>query len=267
MISLLWSKTWRAPGQTSNSGDGPRSACKREPLGYHFTRHTPCNTLLLLQLVTENTPPIHPTPQERVVPSPHGAIRILSACTSSFLHTLRLDQGIGRFARYRSIISGIETLETVAALPDANVTVALAPAGQLVGYVECSYPDPIEGWRENADGLCYELGAIEVSRHWRHLGIAQAMTSLIVSDSFIETKVFFLTGYCWHWDLDQTTLSAYAYRNMLVRLFRPFGFRVYLTTNPEITMSSANVLMARLGTHLTTEQIERFQKMLFTFEK
>jgi acetoin utilization protein AcuA len=76
-----------------------------------------------------------------------------------------------------------------------------------------------------------------------------------------------LTGYCWHWDLDQTGLSAYAYRNMLVRLFRPFDFRVYLTTNPEITMSSANVLMARIGKQVTPAQIERFQKMLFSFER
>jgi acetoin utilization protein AcuA len=180
---------------------------------------------------------------------------------------LTLEEGIGRFARYRSIISGIETLATVAALPDANVTIALSPAGQIIGYIECSYPDAIEGWRDNADGLCYELGAIEVSRNWRQLGLGRAMTTLILADPFIETKVFFLTGYCWHWDLDQTRLSAYAYRNMLVRLFRPFGFRVYLTTNPEIRMSSANVLMARLGQQITTAQIERFQKMLFTFER
>lgn len=210
---------------------------------------------------------VHPTPQESVISSPHGQIRLLRACTPAFLHTLTLEEGIGRFARYRSIISGIHTLETVAALPDANVTIALSPAGQIIGYIECSYPDAIEGWSQNEDGLCYELGAIEVSRNWRHLGLAKAMTELIVSDPFIETKVFFLTGYCWHWDLDQTMLSAYAYRNMLVRLFRPFGFRVYLTTNPEIRMSSANVLMARLGIHVTTGQIERFQKMLFSFEQ
>jgi acetoin utilization protein AcuA len=154
----------------------------------------------------------------------------------------------------------------VAAFPDANVTVALSPKNEIVGYIECSYPDKIEGWRDNADGLCYELGAIEVSRRWRQKGIGQAMVAAITEDAFIETKVFFLTGYSWHWDTDQTDLSVYAYRNMLVRLFRPFGFRVYLTTNPEITMSSANVLMARIGKHITPPQIERFQKMLFTFE-
>jgi acetoin utilization protein AcuA len=202
-----------------------------------------------------------------VIPSPHGPVRILGACQPHFLQALTLEEGIGRFARYRSIISGVETLQTVAALPDANVTVALSPAGQIVGYIECSYPDSLEGWRDNADGLCYELGAIEVSRNWRRLGLGRAMTALILADAFIETKVFFLTGYCWHWDLDQTGLSAYAYRNMLVRLFRPFGFRVYLTTNPEITMSSANVLMARVGHRVTPAQVERFQKMLFTFEQ
>ena len=209
----------------------------------------------------------HPSARENVTPSPSGSVRILSTCSPAFLHTLTLEEGIGRFARYRSIISGLETLATVAALPDANVTIALSPAGQIIGYIECSYPDAVEGWRDNEDGLCYELGAIEVSRNWRCLGLARAMTALILTDPFIETKIFFLTGYCWHWDLDQTNLSAYAYRNMLVRLFRPFGFHVYLTANPEITISSANVLMARIGKQVTPAQIERFQKMLFTFEK
>jgi len=209
----------------------------------------------------------HPTPRESTVLSPHGPVRLLSTCSPAFLHTLTLEEGIGRFARYRSIISGIQTLKSVAALPDANVTIALSPAGQIIGYIECGYPDAVEGWRDNADGLCYELGAIEVSRNWRRLGLARAMVALILADPFIETKVFFLTGYCWHWDLDQTTLTAYAYRNMLVRLFRPFDFRVYLTTNPEIRMSSANVLMARIGKQVTTAQVERFQKMLFSFEQ
>ncbi|MCS6927426.1 MAG: N-acetyltransferase [Candidatus Binatia bacterium] len=211
--------------------------------------------------------PLRPTPQERTLPSPRGTLRLLSVCSPDFLRTLTLEEGIGRFAHYRSIISGISTLATVAALPDANVTVALSPAGQIIGYIECSYPDPLEGWRDNADGLCYELGAIEVSRNWRRLGLARAMTALIIADPFIETKIFFLTGYCWHWDLDHTGLSAYAYRNMLVRLFRPFDFRVYLTTNPEITLSSANVLMARIGHQVTPAQIERFQRMLFSFER
>jgi acetoin utilization protein AcuA len=209
---------------------------------------------------------LHPTPQETVFSSSRGQLRIHTACSAEFLHPLRLEEGIGRFARYRSIISGVSTLEKVAALPDANVTVALSPERRIIGYVECSYPDAIEGWRENADGLCYELGAIEVSRNWRHVGIGRAMVATLLNDPFVETKIFFLTGYCWHWDTDQTGLSAYAYRNMLVRLFRPFGFRVYLTNNPEIRMASANVLMARIGSKVSQQQIERFHQMLFTFE-
>lgn len=209
---------------------------------------------------------LHPTPHEQTLLSPHGQLRIIRTCSPDVLRTLSLDTGIGRFARYRSIISGVNTLEKVAVLPDANVTITISSAQQIVGYIECSYPDAVEGWRDNADGLCYELGAIEVSRNWRRLGLAREMVATIVADAFIETKVFFLTGYSWHWDTDQTGLSVYAYRNVLVRLFRPFGFQVYLTNNPEIRMSSANVLMARLGRSLTAQQRERFQKMLFTFE-
>jgi acetoin utilization protein AcuA len=207
----------------------------------------------------------HPATGEQTLPSPHGPLRIIRACSPDVLRTLALDPGIGRFARYRSIIAGIETLERVANLPDANVTITLSPSQHIIGYIECSYPDAIEGWHDNTDGLCYELGAIEVSRNWRRLGIARAMVATILADEFVESKIFFLTGYAWHWDTDQTGLSTYAYRNLLVRLFRPFGFQVYLTNNPEIRMSSANVLMARIGQCITPQQRERFQHMLFTF--
>ena len=209
---------------------------------------------------------LHPTPQETFVSSPRSQLCIRTVCSPEFLRLLTLEDGIGRFARYRSIISGVTTLEKVAALPDANVTVALSPERYIIGYIECSYPDAIEGWRENTDGLCYELGAIEVSRNWRHMGIGRAMVAAILTDPFIETKIFFLTGYSWHWDTDHSGLSVYAYRNMLVRLFRPLGFRVYLTNNPEIRMTSANVLMARIGNQVGPQQRERFYQMLFTFD-
>ena len=135
-----------------------------------------------------NTPtlPFYPTPQETFVSSPHGQLCIRTVCSPESLHPLTLEDGIGRFARYRSIISGVATLEKVAALPDANVTVALSPERRIIGYIECSYPDAIEGWRENTDGLCYELGAIEVSRNWRHVGIGKAMVAAILTGPFID---------------------------------------------------------------------------------
>lgn len=144
----------------------------------------------------------HPLQRESFLETSQGRVRLVSVCSARFLHSLPLEEGIGRFAHYRSIISGIQTLATVAALPDVNVTVALSPTNHIIGYIECAYPDTIEGWRENTDGLCYELGAIEVSRNWRRLGLARAMVALIVADAFIEQKIFFLTGYCWHWDTD-----------------------------------------------------------------
>src|SRR3954449_2079102 len=81
----------------------------------------------------------HPVAQESQISTSAGPVRILSACSPGVLQSLTLEEGIGRFARYRSIISGIDTLATVAALPDANVTIALSPAGQIIGYIECSY--------------------------------------------------------------------------------------------------------------------------------
>src|SRR4051794_20575998 len=91
----------------------------------------------------------HPAPRERTLASALGPVQIVTVCAPERLRSVTIDPGIGRFARYRSIISGLHTLERVAALPDANVTIALSPAQQIVGYIECTYPDAVEGWRDN----------------------------------------------------------------------------------------------------------------------
>src|SRR5262249_3535489 len=91
-------------------------------------------------IVNTATPLLHPTSQETFFASPRGQLCIRTVCSPEFLHTLTLEEGIGRFARYRSIISGVSTLEKVAVLPDANVTVTLSPERRIIGYIECSYP-------------------------------------------------------------------------------------------------------------------------------
>jgi len=194
-------------------------------------------------------------------------IEISSHIQPADVRSYTLDEGIGRFPHYRSMVTDRGTLEKLAASPDANLVLAISHTGHILGYTGYSYPDPIEGWDDNTDGLCFELCAIEVSRCWRRRGIARAMIDALVRDPLIEKKILFLTAYAWHFDVEQTRLTENGYRNMLVRLFKPFGFDVYPTRRTEITMFPANMIMARAGEKVMPKQRERFQAMLYPSDR
>jgi len=189
-------------------------------------------------------------------------IEISSHIQPADVRSYIFDEGIGRFPHYRSMVTNCGTLEKLAASPDANLVLATSRTGHIVGYTGYSYPSPIEGWDDNTDGLCSELCAIEVSRGWRRCGIAHTMIDTLLRDPFVELKILFLTVYAWHFDLEQTRLTENGYRNMLVRLFKPFGFYICPTRRTEITMSPANILMARIGKKVIPKQLERFLVML-----
>ena len=50
---------------------------------------------------------------------------------------------------------------------------------------------------------------------------------------------------------------------MLMHIFEPFGFRHFYTTEPNVMMDTANILMARIGARVSDEDWERFLDLLF----
>ena len=192
-----------------------------------------------------------------------GVVHIRTHCSPDFLEQLEMDEGIGIFAHYRSIIRDKEALKRVADLEDGNVVLAYGDDGKIVGYVAFSSPSPLERWGKDGAGPLYELGSIEVSRHWRRRGIAHKMVELAMGDEGVEDKILFLTGFSWHWDLEETGLSKIDYRKMLMRLFEPLGFRHFYTTEPNVNLDTANVLMVRIGARVSKEDRERFLDLAF----
>lgn len=195
--------------------------------------------------------------------TPKGLVHIRTRCSPDFADSLELDEGLGVFPQYRSIIRDKDTLKEIAALEDANMVIAYNEDGKIVGYVAFSYPSPLERWCKNGHGLLYELGSIEVSRGWRRLGLAKKMLEIALEDDEWEDKILFLTGFSWHWDMQGTGLPKSNYRNMLMHIFQPFGFRHFYTTEPNIIMDSANMLMARIGARVSDEDRERFLDLVF----
>lgn len=47
-------------------------------------------------------------------------------------------------------------------------------------------------------------------------------------------------------------------------MMRAGGMEVFSTNDPEITSHPANCLMARIGSRITSEQIDAFDKIRFT---
>lgn len=205
-------------------------------------------------------PPAHRT--ESYV-TPRGPLTLHVWAPPEAVEPLQMDEGIGRFPQYRSIIGDAATLARVATYPDGNVTLAVDESRQaIVGYSAWAYPDRHERWGKMVPVL-YELGSIEVSRNWRRCGLARAMTAAALANDWFEDKITFLTGYSWHWDLEGAGLNKVKYREMMMALFRPFGFEQYYTNEGNVAMDFSNLFMARIGARVSAADRERFADLLF----
>jgi uncharacterized protein YneF (UPF0154 family) len=57
-------------------------------------------------------------------------------------------------------------------------------------------------------------------------------------------------------------MSRFSYRELIAGLFTSHGFAEYMTSEPNIRMDHANILVARLGNRLSEESINRFYQRL-----
>jgi hypothetical protein len=112
-------------------------------------------------------------------------------------------------------------------------------------------------WQDIENG--YEI-AVEVSAGWRRMGIAQQLLSLALSNESVEESLIIAIGLSWHWDVTGLGISCFHYRELIARLFAAHGFSEYLTSEQNIRMDPANILLARLGSRLSEESINRFSQ-------
>jgi acetoin utilization protein AcuA len=194
--------------------------------------------------------------------TPSGEFSIRSHCPPGSFSRLSLDNGLGSFAHYSSLIQKLETFERIASSKDGNVILALLGNGRVVGYAVCHYPEPNERWSSLGD-LMYEMGAIEVSRNHRQMHLARHLVNAAMEEDFYQDKIAFMNGFCWHWDLDGSGLTMAQYRRMLFELLRPYGFREHPTNEPNIALRQENIFLARVGCRVTDRDRQRFRNLLF----
>jgi len=192
-----------------------------------------------------------------------GELRIRSFCTPDEIRQLSFDRQFGTHAHYRSLYTKRESLERKAEQPDTSVVLAIADSKRIVGFGVLAYPDPEERWAQLAPNLMLEVNAIEVSREWRSKKVARGIVQMMNVHPKIEDKVAYFVGYSWTWDLDGNRMTAQQYRQMMARLFEPFGFEEYQTNEPNICLKPENIFMARIGENVSKELQNKFKWLRF----
>jgi acetoin utilization protein AcuA len=188
-----------------------------------------------------------------------GELRIRSFCTPDDIRKLSFDRQFGTHAHYRSLYTKRESLEKKAGQPDASVVLAIADSTHIVGFGVLAYPDPEERWAGLQPNVMMEVSAIEVSRQWRAKKIAKGIVQMMMVHPLIDEKIAYFVGYSWTWDLDGNRMSAQQYRQMMSRLFEPFGFQEYTTNEPNICLKPENIFMARTGSNVPQETRQAFK--------
>jgi hypothetical protein len=79
----------------------------------------------------------------------------------------------------------------------------------------------------------------------------------------IEEKIVYMVGYSWTWDLNGTGKTAQQYRQMLIKLFEPHGFKEYQINEPNVCLKPENLFMCRVGKNIRQVIIERFKWLRF----
>jgi len=191
--------------------------------------------------------------------TPAGPVFLRSCCSPSFVEGLQADEGLRAFARLPE--REHQLLLSLARQPQNRLTLAYTAAGKIVGQATLA---PLDNWWQGI-GNAYEI-AVEVSPDFRKLGVAHQLLSFALEFKSLEEYLIVGLGLSWHWDYEGLGISRFHYREMIARLFAAHGFIEYLTSEPNIRMDPANILVARLGRRLERESMNRFFQCLLQSE-
>ncbi len=189
--------------------------------------------------------------QVKTYETPAGTILLRTYCSPSLVECLRVDEGLRAFARLPEL--EYQQLLSVAQQPDSVLILAYTLTGEIIGQVTLA---PADSWWQGLANT-YEA-AIEVSTRWRGLGIAHQLLTCAAELEALEQIIIIGMGLSWHWDLKGLGLAPFSYRTMIEQLFARYGFVEYLTSEENIRMDPANILLARLGSKVEAERVGEF---------
>jgi hypothetical protein len=196
-------------------------------------------------------------PRSKTFKTRAGKLLLRDFCPPALVESLKADSGLHAFAHQPE--REHQLLVNIAKQPDSSLTLAYTSGGEIVGELSLA---PGDAWWEGLQHV-YELGG-EVSTHWRRLGIARQMLCFALKLDVVEEMILLAMGLSWHWDTEGLGLSRYRYRELLAQVLAPFGFVEYLTSEPNISMDPANILLVRIGSRVDPYTMNQFFQRLLS---
>ncbi len=190
----------------------------------------------------------------------NGNIIIEGPISSSELAKLDFHEALVAF---RPPAQQHKALIEIAGLPEGRILIA-RDQNEIVGYATYLYPDPLERWSEGQLENLIELGAIEIIPKFRGGGVGKSLLQVSMMDDAMEDYIILTTEYYWHWDLKGTKLNVWEYRKIMEKMMSAGGLKYYATDDPEICSHPANCLMARIGSRIDQNSIQKFDSLRFT---
>ncbi|MBW1712638.1 MAG: N-acetyltransferase [Deltaproteobacteria bacterium] len=198
---------------------------------------------------------------------PQGPLTIVDWCDPAFIASHEMEEGLGVFPSYRSLFSTPEGLARMAHGDCSDVVLGLNADQKIIGYCILREPEGHDFWSRLGPGTLYEIAALEVSRNFRLGKLGRRLLDLGLTNDVVDDRITYMVGYSWTWDLQGTGLTAGEYRQMLMNMLLPYGFKRYPTNEPNVSLRPENVFMARIGQGVSQETIKRFKNLLFGIEK
>lgn len=150
----------------------------------------------------------------------------------------------------------------ITGIPSGSVGTVLCE-GQVVCYATLHPPDKYQRFGESTLEGFLELGAVESAPEYRSQRLARRLLDVMVPPGSFQENILIATLYHWHYDLENTGLSTYAYRRLLEKLYSRVGFEVVKTDDPEIISYPGNALMVRIGSRIPEDLRAEFERLRF----
>jgi acetoin utilization protein AcuA len=189
----------------------------------------------------------------------HGSLILEGPVSSEDIARLEFHQDLVAF---RPPIQQHKAIIEIAKLPEGRILIA-RDNFTIVGYVTYLYPDPLERWSKGQMANLIELGAIEVIPKYRGTGVGKGLLKVSMMDDKMEDYITITTEYYWHWDLKGTGLNVWEYRKVMEKMMNAGGLEYFATDDPEISSHPANCLMAKIGSRIDLESVQRFDQLRF----
>jgi hypothetical protein len=185
-----------------------------------------------------------------LIPVAGAAVTIIHNASVADVAAFEIDPGLTSIIRRPAVRRQI--LHDLAAAPDARLTLAVSD-GLIIGHAAVG---PSFG-RWLALPHVREI-AFEVSRSWRHGGIAAQIIGRAMADPAVESEI--LLAFLWPsaWDTEHARLSRIAYRDLLTDFIGRFGFRTIGTDEPEIAYQEGGRLLVRFGARVPCPALASF---------